>query len=90
LHHIEHDTDATVDGEYIKDMLIPVSYHDATRLHRLWGFVNWVPDEGEKYFTCKHWDPETRLCTDYENRPGMCRRYGTTKACRHGCGCGNV
>jgi Fe-S-cluster containining protein len=27
------------------------------------------------YFRCRHFDRETRRCTDYENRPLMCREY---------------
>lgn len=27
------------------------------------------------FYTCTKWDPETRLCTDYENRPPPCRKY---------------
>lgn len=27
------------------------------------------------YYTCKHLDANTGDCTDYENRPDMCRRY---------------
>jgi Fe-S-cluster containining protein len=27
------------------------------------------------YFRCRHFDRETRRCTDYENRPAMCRDY---------------
>lgn len=32
-------------------------------------------DLGEGYFTCKNWDPATRLCGIYETRPEMCRAY---------------
>jgi Fe-S-cluster containining protein len=27
------------------------------------------------FFRCIHFDRETRRCTDYENRPAMCRNY---------------
>lgn len=27
------------------------------------------------YFRCRHFDPDTRRCTDYDNRPAMCRDY---------------
>lgn len=30
---------------------------------------------GEGYFTCKHWDTETKLCGIYETRPEMCQTY---------------
>jgi Fe-S-cluster containining protein len=31
------------------------------------------------FYACRHYDRETRLCTDFENRPPLCRdfpRYG--------------
>lgn len=43
-------------------------------------------DEGH-LFMCKKWDEETRLCTDYENRPDMCRDFPYGKSCRYGCSC---
>lgn len=27
------------------------------------------------FYECKHFDVETRRCTNYENRPGMCRDF---------------
>lgn len=34
--------------------------------------------------TCKHFDKEKRICNNYENRPGLCKRFGP--ACRYaGC-----
>src|SRR5690349_7218670 len=30
---------------------------------------------GSDLFTCTMWDKNTRRCTDYENRPAMCRKY---------------
>jgi Fe-S-cluster containining protein len=36
--------------------------------------------------TCKHFDTENRICNDYENRPGLCRKFGET--CKYeGCKC---
>jgi Fe-S-cluster containining protein len=46
-------------------------------------------DEGHLYM-CKHWDEETRLCNDYENRPPMCRTFPYGKPCRYGCTCAGV
>lgn len=41
-------------------------------------------------FTCRFWNPKTRLCRRYVNRPGMCRRYAVDlpPTCQHGCGMG--
>lgn len=38
---------------------------------------------GQFYYTCKHFNKETRLCNDYKNRPLMCSGYpkNTKKAC---------
>lgn len=36
-------------------------------------------------YTCKHYDKETTLCTQYENRPPVCRNFG---ACCEYKGCG--
>lgn len=43
--------------------------------------------ESEKgyWYTCKHWDQETRLCKIYEQRPQMCRNYPYSSPCTH-CG----
>ena len=37
-------------------------------------------------FECKNFDTETRKCTDYENRPRMCREYPYGNKCnKEGC-----
>lgn len=38
------------------------------------------------HFTCRHWDPASRLCTVYDRRPRMCRDYPHARMCDHGCG----
>lgn len=30
---------------------------------------------GTFYFSCRHFDPETRSCRDYDDRPESCRQY---------------
>ena len=32
-------------------------------------------------YTCRVWDPETRLCKEYDRRPIVCRRHPVSKAC---------
>lgn len=27
------------------------------------------------YYSCKNWDSETKMCTDYENRPNLCKGF---------------
>lgn len=34
-----------------------------------------VLQENPPHYTCIHFNTETRLCMDYENRPDMCRNY---------------
>lgn len=38
-----------------------------------------------RVFTCKHFDTENKVCTNYENRPHLCRQFGT-KCSYEGCG----
>ena len=75
------------DGAYIVDMLIPLSAKEsAERLERFGITGNFDPVKNEgHHFTCRHWDEDTRLCTDYENRPEMCRDYPYNHECSHGC-----
>lgn len=82
---LELEPENVPDGPFIKDMLVELDPSVAREKHRGWGFVGWEPDEGERYFTCKHWDPSTRLCTVYEERPKMCRDH-PCGACKFGCG----
>jgi Fe-S-cluster containining protein len=46
-------------------------------------------DEGKAighYYTCKHHDSNTGLCTIYDRRPEMCRRYPYGRKCEYrGC-----
>lgn len=80
-----------VDGETLRSMLEPITQEEAVeRMNRLY------PSEGgwampdEQLYRCVRWDEETRLCTDYEHRPEMCRSYpayDTGRECPYGCGC---
>ena len=84
------DADTIMDGAYIADMLIPLSGEETRDRVRRFGVggseSNLAEDEYEGHrFTCRHWDEDTRLCTDYENRPEMCRDYPYHHECRHGC-----
>jgi len=80
--------ESVTDGPYIRAMLVQLPATKARKLHRKWGFLNWRPQPGARYFTCRHFDHTTRLCKAYDERPGMCRSYGETVPCSHGCGCG--
>lgn len=81
------------DGPYILDMLIPLTRRQALRRSRRLGYPD-PPRYGNHkggrkspllLFTCRHWDEETRLCTDYANRPKMCSEYPYGNPCERGC-----
>ena len=75
------------EAEYALDMLIPLTRRQALARTRRLGYPD-PPKYPPEYnlFTCKHWDEETRLCGDYENRPAMCRDYPYGRTCDRGCG----
>lgn len=77
------------DGEYIADMLIELTNGEAVLRAESFGFEAPGISEASEghFFTCRHWDEETKLCGDYENRPAMCREYPYSKQCAHGCDC---
>jgi hypothetical protein len=37
--------------------------------------INGQPTNLTFYYRCIHYDPETRLCMDHENRPPLCRNF---------------
>jgi Fe-S-cluster containining protein len=76
-----------VDGEFIADMLVPLTDKQAKERADKFGIgAIHPPGKGRAFFTCKHWDEDTRLCTAYDKRPSMCRDYPYGKVCDHGCG----
>lgn len=73
------------DGDQLVDMLIPLTQDEAVaRRDRLGGPDGTLADRD--WFTCRHWDETTRLCTIYPQRPHMCRDYPYEAECEHGCG----
>lgn len=56
---------------------------DKTRGH------NFISPDGKQIltniFTCKHFDTTARICTNYENRPTLCKSFGDECAYK-GCG----
>ena len=57
------------DGEFIADMVQPF-------------FGPYLENDFPR-FTCRHFDFEAQSCTQYENRPKLCREHGVTS---HLCG----
>lgn len=74
---------------YIAKMLIPLTETEVKE--RMLKFGGTVPEHVEmkqgQWFTCHHWDENTRLCKDYENRQNVCRDYPTLDypVCEYGC-----
>lgn len=68
-------------NQYIEDgldllaMLVPLTHEEAVERRARFGADQVLVDPDTTYFRCVHWDETTRLCTNYENRPGMCRAY---------------
>lgn len=73
-----------VERRFILEKLTPINAREARR-RAPWMFddphgrTGWHPRLGMVpvlfYFTCANYDPETRSCTDHENRPDMCRLF---------------
>ena len=78
------------DAAFCLDMIVPLTRRQAVaRAARFAYQIPWSRlRRGQGYFTCRHWDEETRLCTVYEQRPAMCRDYPYGRPCHHdGCEC---
>jgi Fe-S-cluster containining protein len=81
-----HDPDA----QMIADMLIPLTHRQAVARAKKFGappgtVTRYPSGPKSRWYTCRHWDEETRLCTVWENRPEMCRGYPYDHSCRSGC-----
>lgn len=74
------------DSEFILAMLIPLSPEEVWERTERFGLrwkepasENFLPEVGEdgspRFFTCRHWSEETRLCGQYDNRPRMCSKH---------------
>lgn len=84
------EANGPVDGPFIADMVIPLTRRQARdRMRRLGMAWPWFRRRVLKYdfYTCRHWDEVTRLCTVYKQRPKMCRDFPYGAECAHaGCG----
>lgn len=78
------------DGEYIADMLIPLTVEQARERAARFGSNPRILKKKEgHHFTCRHWDEETRLCGAYDSRPRMCAEYPYGDVCELADGCCN-
>jgi Fe-S-cluster containining protein len=75
-----------VDGLDILAMVLPVDHEQARdRIVAVTGDEGGHVNPEREYFRCVHWDETTRLCTNYEDRPEMCRAFPYGKQCEYGC-----
>lgn len=72
------------DAYRLSRMLIPVGTEEAQDMCRRHGITGAL-DEGFTHYRCRWWDSTTTLCTNYAERPSMCRRYPYEGPCPH-CG----
>jgi Fe-S-cluster containining protein len=66
------------DAAFIADMVIPLSPKEARERSQRFGGSrtrSWPWKLRGHYFSCRHWDEESRLCTVYDERPRMCSGY---------------
>lgn len=77
--------DELADRLFILNDLTPLSTKEGLRLapylkgRVLSSTANGGAVMAPKFYSCRHYDSATRLCTNYENRPPVCRehpRYG--------------
>lgn len=76
-----------MESKYIADMLIPLTPEQARFRHGQHdtGYER-IKYANRQWYTCKHWDEDTKLCGAYEQRPRMCRDFPYEGTCEHGCG----
>lgn len=82
--NIVNHPEEIVDGPYIADMLVPLTHDEAEARAKRFSVA--PPDKDTQFYSCRHWNEDTRLCMAYESRPGMCRKYPYDRACNFGCG----
>lgn len=75
------------DAPKLLAMLVPLTHHEAVERRARFGVDKPALSEDRAYYRCIHWDETTRLCGNYEDRPGMCSRYPYGNGCDHGCNC---
>ena len=78
------DGDPLVERQFISEMLVPLSQHEATARWLELGLGE-MPSElihsPQPLYTCSHWDTATWLCQTYDSRPALCRDYPYGRSC---------
>lgn len=68
------------DKRWTLEDLTPMSRHQAKAkepeyVRRLLKIIKRAGAELPHFYSCRHFDPSTRTCTNYDNRPPVCRKY---------------
>ena len=63
----------------IMDMVIPLGREEIIERNEKYGKD--MREDATNVYTCRHWNTETRLCGNYENRPQMCRDFPYDSEC---------
>ncbi len=61
-----------LDGPRVLDIIVPIGYDDSRYP---------TNDADGVIYTCRVWDPRTRRCTEYDQRPPMCSNYPYGRDC---------
>jgi Fe-S-cluster containining protein len=83
---MSHHPGSALEAFTILGMLQPLTVEETRERAARFG-LDKEPDDEIKYYSCRHWDEETRLCSIYDERPWMCRVYPDSEGCEHGCDC---
>lgn len=69
------------DAVYVERHWVPVrlSFYDGVEGTRFNGKRGPKP---QQQYRCRQWDGNTRMCGDYEKRPGVCRSHGIRYQCK--------
>lgn len=73
------------DAEEIQKMWRLFTYKGASRVSPMTKGI-YADNQVLFMYQCSNYDTDTKKCTDYENRPKMCRKYGVENPCSYdGC-----
>jgi len=79
------------DDKTVRDMVIPLTHRQAVARARKFGVPITIRKHLKgpmtRWYACRHWDEETRLCSIYDRRPMICRDFPYGDPCRYGCSC---
>lgn len=68
-----------LDGDKLRSMLVHLGHFEVGQVEPSGKIAEYESD----FYTCRHFDAATSLCTDYDDRPAMCRDYPYGGVCRY-------